>query len=228
MIEMSNPIIVEFPLRGEWKAMNSPGDKVPSHGTNKLATRYAYDFIQVDWNRSGKPAYQGSFFDYLIHGKSLDKYYAYGKVFHSPFDGTVVAAENGYFENAKTNLFSDIANAYKHANYFDPNQDDVRSIAGNYVVIKYSDNIYAALCHLKTNFVMVSVGQKVKKGEPVGKVGYSGNSMAPHLHFQLMDSSDIRSTNGLAAAFEKYELFQGKKWQPVTRAVPRSRDRIRF
>ena len=53
---MDNPIIVEFPLRGEWKAANSPGDKVPSHGTNKLATRYAYDFIQVDWNRPGKPA----------------------------------------------------------------------------------------------------------------------------------------------------------------------------
>lgn len=188
----------------------------------------AYDFIQVDWNRLGKPAYQGSFFDYLITGKSLDKYYAYGQGVHSPFDETVVAAEDGYFENEKTNLFSDIANAYKNAHYFDPDKDDVRSIAGNYVVIKYSDNIYAALCHLKTNSVVVSVGQKVKKGELVGKVGHSGNSMAPHLHFQLMDSPDIRSANGLPAAFEKYELFQDGKWQPVTRAIPRGRDRIRF
>ena len=225
---MDNPIIVEFPLRGEWKAANSPGDKVPSHGTNKLATRYAYDFIQVDWNRLGKPAYQGSFFDYLINGKSLDNYYAYGQEVYSPFDGTVVAAEDGYFENEKTNLFSDIANAYKNAHYFDPDKDDVRSIAGNYVVIKYSDNIYAALCHLKTDSVVVSVGQKVKKGKLVGKVGYSGNSMAPHLHFQLMDSPDIRSANGLPVAFEKYELFQDGEWQPATRAIPRSRDRIRF
>lgn len=75
---------------------------------------------------------------------------------------------------------------------------------------------------------MVSAGQKVKKGELVGKVDHSGNSMAPHLHFQLMDNPDIRSANGLPVAFEKYELFQDGEWQPATRAIPRSRDRIRF
>ena len=58
MLEMSNPIIVEFPLRGEWLSPNTPGTKVPSHGTNQLGTRYAYDFIQVDWNRIGNPAYR--------------------------------------------------------------------------------------------------------------------------------------------------------------------------
>lgn len=29
------PIIVEFPLKGEWFAPNTPGTKIPSHGTNK-------------------------------------------------------------------------------------------------------------------------------------------------------------------------------------------------
>ncbi|MBP1762425.1 MAG: family metallopeptidase, partial [Firmicutes bacterium] len=43
------PIIVEFPLRGEWLSPNTPGTKIPSHGTDQLGTRYAYDFIQVDW-----------------------------------------------------------------------------------------------------------------------------------------------------------------------------------
>ena len=48
MIEAHEPIIVEFPLRGEWLSPNTPGTKIPSHGTNHLGTRYAYDFIQVD------------------------------------------------------------------------------------------------------------------------------------------------------------------------------------
>ena len=38
--EMNNPIIVEFPLRGEWNSPNTPGSKIPSHGTNQLGTRY--------------------------------------------------------------------------------------------------------------------------------------------------------------------------------------------
>lgn len=66
MLEMSNPIIVEFPLRGEWLSPNTPGTKVPSHGTNQLGTRYAYDFIQVDWNRIGNPAYRVGLMQYLF------------------------------------------------------------------------------------------------------------------------------------------------------------------
>ena len=66
MLEMSNPIIVEFPLRGEWLSPNTPGTKIPSHGTNQLGTRYAHDFIQVDWNRIGNPAYRVGLMQYLF------------------------------------------------------------------------------------------------------------------------------------------------------------------
>lgn len=228
MLKMNNPIVIEFPLRGEWNAPISPGDKIPSHGTNRLATRYAYDFIQVDWARPGHPAYKGGFFNYLLNGNSLQDYYAYGQEIHSPFDGTVIVAEDGYTENKKTNLFRDIANAYKNAHFFDPDKDDIRSVTGNYIVIRYSDTVYAALCHLKTNSITVSAGQKVTKGELLGKVGHSGNSMAPHLHFQLMDSLDIRTANGIPAAFEKYEVFRSGKWEQVTKGIPKSKDRIRF
>ncbi len=66
MLEMCNPIIVQFPLRGEWLSPNTPGTKIPSHGTNQLGTRYAYDFIQVDWNRIGNPAYRVGLMQYLF------------------------------------------------------------------------------------------------------------------------------------------------------------------
>ncbi|NMD38848.1 MAG: M23 family metallopeptidase [Christensenellaceae bacterium] len=225
---MNNPIVVEFPLRGEWNASTSPGDKIPSHGTNMLATRYAYDFIKVDWDRLGHPAYKGSFFNYLINGKSLNEYYCYGEDIYSPFDGTVVVAEDGYKESKRTNLFSDLSNSRAIARHFNPGKDDIRAVTGNYIVIQYSDNVYAVLCHLQTNSIIVSVGQKVKKGAVIAKVGHSGNSMAPHLHFQLMDSLDSRTANGLPCAFEKYEVFKDGKWQQLTNGIPKSRDRIRF
>ena len=226
--EMREPIIIEFPLRGEWHSPNTPGTKIPSHGTDKLGTRYAYDFIQVDWERAGWPAYRVSLPQYLLFGVSLDDYYCWGQDIYAPCDGIVVQAEDGYEERERTNLRSDMANAYKNAHYFDPTKDDVQSVAGNYVIMECGDNIYAALCHLQTGSIQVTVGQSIKKGEVIGRVGHSGNSFGPHLHFQLMDSSDIATANGLPCAFERYEVFQDGEWQEVVNGIPTDKDRIRF
>lgn len=125
-------------------------------------------------------------------------------------------------------MFADIANAYKNAQNADLNKDNIQAITGNYVIIKYGENIYAALCHLQTGSVQVSVGDAVTKGELIGRVGHSGNSLAPHLHFQLMDSSDILTANGLPCAFEEYEVFREGRWERAVNAVPTSKDRIRF
>lgn len=228
MLEMCNPVIVEFPLRGEWISPNTPGTKIPSHGTNLLGTRYAYDFIQVDWNRIGKPAYCVSLMEYFLSGVQLSDYYCWGQEIYAPCDGIVVVAEDGYIENPKTNLFADMSKAYRSAHYFDPHKDDIQSIAGNYIIIKYSEDIYAAICHLQTGSIQVSVGEAVTKGDIIGKVGHSGNSYAPHLHFQLMDSCNIATANGIPCAFEKYEIFQNGKWETVTNGIPTNKDRIRF
>lgn len=228
MFEMNDPIIVEFPLRGEWLSPNTPGTKIPSHGTNQLGTRYAYDFIQVDWSRVGKPAYRVSLMQYLLSGVPLSEYYCWGQEVYSPCDGIVIAAEDGYVENVKTNLLLDMSNAYKNAHYFDPARDDIQSIAGNYIIIQYSENVYAAICHLQAGSIQVSVGENIKTGNIVGRVGHSGNSFAPHLHFQLMDSNDIATANGIPCAFKKYEIFRNGKWEKVTNGIPTSKDRIRF
>ena len=228
MIEMKDPIIVAFPLRGEWLSPNTPGTKIPSHGTNQLGTRYAYDFIQVDWERMGYPAYRVSLPQYLLFGVPLNEYYCWGQEVYAPCDGIVVRAEDGYEERTRTNLFSDLTNAYKNAHYFNPAKDDVQLVAGNYIIIECGDSIYAALVHLQTGSIQVSVGQSVKKGDVIGRVGHSGNSFAPHLHFQLMDSCDITTANGLPCAFEQYEIFQDGKWKTVVNGIPTNKDRIRF
>lgn len=228
LLEMREPIIVDFPVRGEWFSPNTPGTKIPSHGTNRMGTRYAYDFIQVDWERRGLPAYHVSFTQYLLHGVPLNDYYCWGQVIYAPCDGIVVAAEDGCKEREQTRLLSDMSNAYRNAHFFDPEKGDVQSVAGNYIIIQYSENVYAALCHLQTNSVQVSVGDNVKKGVALGRVGHSGNSFAPHLHFQLMDSSDISVAHGLPCAFKEYELYKNGKWQKETNGIPTNKDRIRF
>ncbi len=98
--------------------------------------------------------------------------------------------------------------ASRAANHFDPKTDDVQSVAGNFVIIEVRENVYAALCHLQTGSVQVTVGQTIKAGDLIGNVGHSGNSFGPYLHFQLIDSSDLETAKGLPCTFEKYEVYR--------------------
>lgn len=54
---------------------------------------------------------------------------------------------------------------------------------GNCVVIKHGTFLYSIYAHLSK--ITVSEGDKVKQGAIIGYVGDTGNSTAPHLHFQM-------------------------------------------
>lgn len=53
---------------------------------------------------------------------------------------------------------------------------------GNYVIIDHGDGKSTVYGHMST--VGVKVGQSVEVGEEIGKVGNSGQSTGPHLHFE--------------------------------------------
>ena len=120
------------------------------------------------------------------------------------------------------------AGSAKITKSFDPERDGVQVVAGNYVVLKKTDGLYAALVHLQCGSLTVSAGQHVKKGDVLGKVGHSGNSTAPHLHFQLMDSIDLRSAKGIPCGFDKYEVFENNRWNTIYKGIPTNKQRFRF
>ena len=215
-------------MRGEWLSPNTPGKRIPSHGTNRLGARYAYDFLQVDLKRKGWPSYRIHWLRYLLFGVPLNKCYCWGQEVHAPCDGIIVHSKDDFKERNKAHLFADLFVAIKSAYTFNPYKDNIHSVAGNYIIMKCEENVYAVFCHLQKGSVKVAVGQSVKKGDVIGKVGHSGNSFSPHLHFQLMDNSDILSANGLPCAFEQYELFHGSEWHKVFNGIPTDKDRIRF
>ena len=73
----------------------------------------------------------------------------------------------------------------------------------------------------------VVAGQHVAAGDLLGRVGHTGNSTSPHLHFQLMDSPDLISARGIPCAFREYEVERDGEWVRVRNGIPGQRDRIR-
>lgn len=54
---------------------------------------------------------------------------------------------------------------------------------GNVIIINHDNGIQTRYAHL--NSIGVSVNQKVEAGQVIGKVGSTGDSTGPHLHFEI-------------------------------------------
>lgn len=53
---------------------------------------------------------------------------------------------------------------------------------GNGVAIDHGDGWVTQLCHLARGSVMVRTGDRVERGQPIGKIGLSGMTQFPHVH----------------------------------------------
>ncbi len=74
----------------------------------------------------------------------------------------------------------------------------------NYVIIAFKDGTEALMMHLQANSVVVKVGDHVKAGEPIGKIGMSGYTCGPHLHFQVQRTCNSWWCTSVPANFAKY------------------------
>jgi len=221
-------VVIEFPLRGEWLTPTTPAKRVPSHGTNRMGLRYAFDFLQIDFDRKVKSFHRLSHIRYLFFGVPLKKCYCWGENIYAPCEGEVIRVVDGINERRIVHWLVDSMIAIKNAHFFNERKDAYSQIAGNYIVIKYEEKGYMAFAHLQKGSIEVSLNEKVKKGTFLGKVGHSGNSTAPHLHFQLMDSSDIANSQGIPCVFEQYDVYENGAWKTVYNQIPSETDRIRF
>jgi murein DD-endopeptidase len=95
---------------------------------------------------------------------------------------------------------------------------------GNYVTLDLGHGRFALYAHLQPGSFRAKLGDRVKAGQVLAFLGNSGNSDAPHLHFQLVDANspfgsegipyELESFTELGVAADSAALDAGQAWQP--------------
>ena len=194
-INTEEMVVVAAPLRGDyWVSANGP-DNASEHrrayqigdGKAYFPQRYAIDFVKIGT-------------DGLTYKDSKSKnpnYYSYDANIYSVASGNVISVRNDIPENTPNTGITAVA-------------IDKDTTFGNYIFVDIGNNLYALYAHLIPGSIQVKAGDRVEKGQVLGKLGNSGNSAEPHLHFQITDASDIIYSNGIPYGFEEFSLRQAQ------------------
>jgi len=169
------------PLRGSaWVAFNALG--AADHrrsmnavdGRERIPQRFA-----IDWMRLGPDGC-------LFHGdaKSNANFYGYG--------AEVLAVADGRISGLRDGLPDNLGSTERAAR--DISLDNV---FGNYLILDLDQGRFAVYAHLQPGSLRVKAGERVSAGQVLALLGNSGNSDAPHLHFQIVNASSPMESEGV-------------------------------
>jgi hypothetical protein len=83
----------------------------------------------------------------------------------------------------------------------------IQDTVGNHLVLKVSPGVFLLYAHLQSGSLRVRLGQRVHLGQVLGLIGSSGNSTAPHLHFQVMTTRTFFPTDSPPYVFSRFTLL---------------------
>lgn len=221
-LDLSSATVVDFPLSGEWVALATPAKRVPSHGTDYFGQRFAFDFVQIDL--SGEKFYRNSIWRHFFWVMNAHSFLCWDAPVKSSFAGQVKRVGKGWPDRQKVNAIWELIRSQFFAR--GPVNSDFRPLTGNYVIIE-GDGGSAMYGHLKRGSVCVREGDWVKSGDEIGRVGNSGNSTMPHLHFQFMSHSDPTIAEGMLCSFRNMEEYYEGTWIVSDSVIPEFMRRIR-
>lgn len=138
---------------------------------------------------------------YRGKGAKNEDWYAWGQALYATGDGTVVAAVDAEPDNIRGG-----------ESFFKPDKLKATPMHfyGNYLVIDHGNGEHSLLGHIQKGSLSVKVGDAVKRGQLVAKMGNSGSSNNPHLHYELRSGKDLK-VEGLPAVFSGYKRHLGAK-----------------
>lgn len=190
------PTEVGFPVRGRYRAINSPADRVPSHGLHAYGQTYAIDLVHAPEGH-GDGDISIRFWPPTLPATDFP---GFGQPVLAPVDGEVVRVEDTARDHRDRTSWIGLAYMLS-VEAFVREARGPKGILGNHVVVRTPDGEYALVAHLQRASVRVKPGDRVRRGDVVAACGNSGNSSEPHVHFQLMDHPHPVLAAGLPIAF---------------------------
>jgi hypothetical protein len=163
-----------------------------------IAQRFATDWGKVGPNGD---VYQG---DPHVNAN----YPGYGAPVYAVADGIVTTVRNDMAENTPP----DGPHTFATANDF----------AGNLIVERIGARRFALYAHLQGASIHLKKGEKIRRGQVIGRLGNSGNSSGPHLHFHVCDANSALGCEGAPFVFRNFAVVGRVKESGATteRAVP--------
>ncbi len=157
-------------------------------GLRHNVDRYAYDLSVVD--ASGR-MFSGE-------GREPEDWFGFGATLYAPGAGTVVEAVGSRPDRGPDKVDWDRA------------RNDPRLADGNYVLIDHGLGEWSALLHLKQGSVLVRAGQRVRRDQPIGQMGFSGDAITVHVHYRLQ-SGPGPDVDGLPSLFTRLRRVVGAR-----------------
>ena len=155
----TDAVVLASPLAGDWYVGAGGRSALLSHHYTFPAQRDTLDLLRVGADGRTHTGERSS---------SLASYHAFGAPLLAPADGRITAVIDSF-----------------------PDQpiggSDQDHPAGGHLVEDIGGGRYVMMAHLKQGSARVSVGQRVRRGESLARVGNSGNTSEPHLHVQVQN-----------------------------------------
>jgi hypothetical protein len=197
----STPVVqVGPPLRGgPWLAHEGPGNPLTHHwngvvvvnGQTTIPQRYAIDFFGLT------PAGHG------VRRVSLAQLKTSTHADWVGFGAEVLAVADGLVRDARDGEPNQAAMGSPPS----PTELTERTLMGNFVVLEVAPHVFVHYAHLQPGSIRVQVGQQVRAGTVLGRLGQSGSANAPHLHFLVSNSAGFEESEGVPFVFQAFDYL---------------------
>lgn len=188
-IDRQPAIVIAPPVKGQGWFVSSGCCKPNLHRDLRVAINglrietpetFAIDYAKI---RNGR-IFDGA-------GTANKQHYAFEQDVFAVADGTVVSVQDGKPETP-------------------PNEQMIaqsrEDYGGNHVILKIAPDVFALYLHLHPGSITVKAGDVVKAGARLAKIGNSGPSAGPHLHFGLYDKPDPSVGRSLPFVFDSFTM----------------------
>ncbi|MCB0064012.1 MAG: M23 family metallopeptidase [Caldilineaceae bacterium] len=194
VVQYENKTDLHFPLRGAWWAIQG-SDWSDQHKQEVFSQTYAMDFVKLGPDNH--------FF--RNQGMALEDHYSW--------EQPVYATAGGKVAYVCYDMPDLPPGTPPNPRMF---RDDPRRLLGNAIAISHANGEFSFYGCLQQASAQVQEGQIVRRGTLLGRVGNSGNSPGPHLHFHLMEGPNPFIDQGLPLKFSHFSAGGQTFNEPIT------------